>query len=53
MEDLVLRILEATRKAEGHGKLAPNWKGYYRVTKVIKTNAYHLEDLFSKCLPRT
>jgi hypothetical protein len=40
-----------TEKAKSHGqresrgKLAPKWDGSFRVTRVIRANTYHLQDL--------
>jgi hypothetical protein len=43
--DLVLRKLEATSNRESSGKLAPTWDGPFRVTRVVKANTCHLQDL--------
>ena len=34
------------------GKLAPNWEGPYQVTAVAGTEAYYLEDMEERPLPR-
>jgi hypothetical protein len=50
MEDLVLRKLEAIcyfgRKKKG--KTTLKWDGLYTVTRVIKTNTNHLQDMKRK-----
>ena len=33
-------------------KLAPSWKGLYRVTAIAGAEAYYLEDIEEKPLPR-
>ncbi|XP_057758224.1 uncharacterized protein LOC130978235 [Arachis stenosperma] len=53
IHDLVLRKTEQARKPPAHGKLAANWEGPYRVTKVIGNGAYRLQTLEGKDLPNT
>lgn len=33
-------------------KLALNWEGLYRVTAIVETGAYYLEDMDERPLPR-
>lgn len=42
---LALRRLEAIGKRAVVEKLAPTWKGLFRVTKVIRSGVYRIEDL--------
>jgi hypothetical protein len=49
--DLVLRKLEATCNIESKGKLTPKRDGPFRVTRVIRTNTYHLHDSQGSSLP--
>ena len=46
--DLVLRKVELQRKSQGKGKLAPNWEGPYRVTRIISKRAYQIAELEKK-----
>ncbi|XP_038982200.1 uncharacterized protein LOC120110682 [Phoenix dactylifera] len=50
--DLVLRRAEASQPAE-QGKLAPNWEGPYRVTRVQRPGAYKLETLEGAPIPQS
>lgn len=50
--DLVLRGAEASQPAE-QGKLAPNWKGPYRIAQVQRPGAYKLESLEGTLIPRS
>ena len=34
------------------GKLAPTWKGPYKVTSITGVGAYYLDDLDERLLPR-
>ncbi|XP_072060415.1 uncharacterized protein [Arachis hypogaea] len=43
--DLVLRRTEEARKPPGHGKLAANWEGPFRVLQNLGKGAYKLETL--------
>ncbi|XP_072083639.1 uncharacterized protein [Arachis hypogaea] len=43
--DLVLRRTEEARRPPSHGKLAANWEGPFRVTKVLGMGAYQLQTL--------
>ena len=45
MGDLLLRKPRAKYSYEGKGKLALKWDGSYKVTRVIKANTYHLQDI--------
>ncbi|KAK3038702.1 hypothetical protein RJ639_028309 [Escallonia herrerae] len=51
--DLVLRSIEALALREVVGKLAPNWEGPYRVVKLGGPDAYHLEHMDGRTIPRT
>ncbi|XP_057760837.1 uncharacterized protein LOC130981250 [Arachis stenosperma] len=51
--DLVLRRLEDVRKPKGEGKLATNWEGPFRVTRVLGRGAYSLQTLDGADLPNT
>ncbi|XP_012839272.1 PREDICTED: uncharacterized protein LOC105959678 [Erythranthe guttata] len=48
--DLVLRKDEASHPI---GKLDPKWEGPYKVTKVVNTGAYRLENIDGHPIPRT
>ena len=50
--DLVLRKVVGAAKNPAWGKLRPNWEGPYRITSVAKIDAYYLEDLVEKVVPR-
>ncbi|XP_025652980.1 uncharacterized protein [Arachis hypogaea] len=43
--DLVLRRTEEARRSLSHGKLATNWKGPFRISKVLGMGAYQLQTL--------
>jgi hypothetical protein len=49
----VLIKLKATRNRESKGKLAPKWDGPSKITRVVKTNTYHLQDIEGKSLPHS
>ncbi|XP_025618967.1 uncharacterized protein [Arachis hypogaea] len=49
--DLVLRRTEEARRPPAHGKLAANWEGPFRVTKVLGKGAYQLQTLQGKAIP--
>lgn len=51
VRDLVLRRSEVS-DPKNSGKLAPNWEGPYRVTKVVRPGTYNLETLGGKDIPR-
>ena len=50
--DLVLRKVLGTAKNLAWGKLGPNWEGPYRITSVAGIEAYFLEDLDERVIPR-
>ncbi|XP_057755334.1 uncharacterized protein LOC130974472 [Arachis stenosperma] len=43
--DLVLRRTEEARRPHSHGKLATNWEGPFRISKVLGMGAYQLQTL--------
>ncbi|XP_016205400.1 uncharacterized protein LOC107645794 [Arachis ipaensis] len=43
--DLVLRRTEEARRPPSHGKLAANWEGPFRVSRVLGMGAYQLQTL--------
>ncbi|XP_016186036.1 uncharacterized protein LOC107627728 [Arachis ipaensis] len=43
--DLVLRRTEEARRPPSHGKLAANWEGPFRISKVLGMGAYQLQTL--------
>jgi len=49
--DLVWKMRSDARRNEG--KFSSNWEGPFRVRKVAKGGAYHLEWLPGKIVPRT
>nr|XP_025607235.1 uncharacterized protein LOC112698023 [Arachis hypogaea] len=49
--DLILRRTEEARRPPAHGKLAANWEGPFRVTKVLGKGAYQLQTLQGKATP--
>ena len=50
--DLVLRKVMTNTKNPNNGKLGPNWEGPYRVTSFARVEAYRLEDMDGKPVPR-
>ena len=50
--DLVLRKVVGAAKELSWGKLGPNWEGPFRITSVVGIDAYYLEDLDEKAVPR-
>ena len=50
--DLVLKKLVRTAKKPSWGKLGPNWEGPYKITLVVSTGDYYLEDLDENLIPR-
>lgn len=38
----MLRKLEVTSNRDNKGKMTPKWGGLFKVTRVVKTNTYHL-----------
>ena len=50
--DWVLRKVLGNTVVPGKGKLSANWKGSYKVTGLASKEAYHLEDLDGKAVPR-
>lgn len=51
--DLVLRKYGGSEKDPSEGKLAATWEGPFRDTKVLENEAYQLEHLSDKAIPRT
>nr|XP_025697379.1 uncharacterized protein LOC112798324 [Arachis hypogaea] len=49
--DLVLRRTEEAGRPLSHGKLAANWEGPFRVSKVIGMGAYKLQTLQGNPIP--
>lgn len=49
--DLVLRKNEVSRAVK-EGKLAPNWKGPYRIIKVLGAGSYSLAEMNGQIIPR-
>ncbi|XP_072054338.1 uncharacterized protein [Arachis hypogaea] len=49
--DLVLRRTEEARRPPSHGKLAANWEGPFRVSKVVGMGAYQLQTLQGNPIP--
>ena len=50
--NLVLWKVVGNTRDVNTGKLAPTWKGPYKVTAIVGTEAYYLEDLDESPLPR-
>ena len=50
-EDLVLQKAVGNMRDTNAGKLAPTWKGPYRVIAITGATAYYLEDLDKRPLP--
>ena len=50
--DLVLWKAVGSMKDQNAGKLAPNWEGPYQVTATVRVEAYYLEDMEERPLPR-
>ena len=48
----MLRKVVGAAKELSWGKLGPNWGGPFRITLVVGTGAYYLEDLDEKVVPR-
>ena len=51
--DLVLRKILGTAKNPTWEKLGPNWEGLYRITFMAGIEAYFLEDLDERVIPRS
>ena len=51
-DDQVLRKVVGNKKKASDRKPGPNWKGPYRVTKIVGTGAYQLENLDGTAVPR-
>ncbi|GMJ09453.1 hypothetical protein HRI_004614500 [Hibiscus trionum] len=51
--DLVLLKPKASKPTTERGKMAPTWKGPYRVQKALGFNAYKLSGMNGKEVPRT
>ena len=50
--DLVLQKAVGNAQDVNAGKLAPTWEGPYRVTAIAGAEAYYLEDMEERPLPR-
>ena len=50
--DMVLLWVTRATKDSVEGKLAPNWKGPYKVIECKRAGAYHLKDSNDKGLPK-
>ena len=50
--DLVLRKVVANTKNTNDGKLRPNWEEPYKVVSLARIEAYRLEDMDGKPVPR-
>ncbi|XP_075663027.1 uncharacterized protein LOC142632528 [Castanea sativa] len=50
--DLVLQKVVGNTRGTNADKLAPTWEGPYRITTIAGTEAYYLEDLDERPLPR-
>ena len=50
--DLVLQRVVGNTQVVSVGKLAPTWEGPYRVTAIAGAEAYYLEVLDERPLPR-
>ena len=50
--ELVLRKVLGTTKNSAWEKFGPNWEGPYHITYVVRIDAYYLEDLEEKVIPR-
>ena len=50
--DLMLRKVMGAAKDPTWGKLGPNWEGPFQITSVAEIDAYYLEDLDEKAVPR-
>nr|KYP61736.1 Transposon Ty3-I Gag-Pol polyprotein [Cajanus cajan] len=51
--DLVWQVTGEARRDKAQGKLAPNWDGPHRVMHNMQNEAYKLEELTGKAMPRT
>ena len=51
--DLVLKKLLPARKNPAHGKLGPNWKGPYIISRVVRPGNYELQTEEGKILQHT
>ena len=47
----MLRKVVGAAKELSWGNLGPNWEGPFRITSVVGTGAYYLEDLDEKAVP--
>ena len=52
VSDLVLRKVVANTKNTNDGKLRPNWEEPYKVVSLARIEAYRLEDMDGKPVPR-
>ena len=52
VNDLVLRKVVGNTKDPIQEKLNPNWEDPYKISKLFGTDAYNLEDLKDRQLPR-
>lgn len=50
--DLVLQQVKISKPTE-QGKLSPNWKGPYQISKVIQLGDYKLEELDGTAILKT
>ena len=50
--DLVLRKVLGTARNPAWGKLGPNWERPYRITSTTGIDAFYLEDLDERVIPR-
>ncbi|GAV80375.1 hypothetical protein CFOL_v3_23836, partial [Cephalotus follicularis] len=50
--DLVLRNTAVADPTDTRGKLAPNWKGPYKVKRVLHLGTFKLETLGGREIPR-
>ena len=50
--DMVLGKVQGNTKNPANGKLRPNWEGPYKVTQVGGNEAYSLETMKGKPVPR-
>jgi len=49
----VWRMRTDARKDPQQGKLAPNWEGPFRIIEDLQNEAYRLETLDGRIIPRT
>jgi len=51
--NMVWRLKGDARKDNLEGKLAANWEGPFRVIVSLQNDAYRLEDMAERAIPRT